>query len=160
MSDDAQDRTAPDPIGPRPAAAPDVDFSAITDSLKRTKPWVRFLSILGFITVGFMMLIGLGMGAVGVAMQDPMMIGMVVLYPLMGLLYIFPSLYLYRYADRIGEFVAGGGKAQLEAAIEAQRSFWKFAGVLVLVSMVISVVFMALAIGLGVIAGMTGMAAR
>ena len=57
-----------------------------------------------------------------------------VFYVLMGLLYFFPSLYLFRYASSIGSLLDGGGAREMEKALSNQKSFWKFAGILTLVS--------------------------
>ena len=54
------------------------------------------------------------------------------LYLLAGVVFLVPGIHLHKYAKRIGVFVAQGHLVQLEAALEAQRKFWKFAGVLVL----------------------------
>ena len=60
-----------------------------------------------------------------------------VFYVLMGLLYFFPALHLYRYASRIGDYLGGGQDVQLELALDAQRSFWKFVGIVTLAGLVL-----------------------
>ena len=40
---------------------------------------------------------------------------------------------MYRYADRIRDFLVQGQQHQLDAALEAQKSFWKFVGIFTLV---------------------------
>ena len=52
-------------------------------------------------------------------------------------MFLVPSLYLHKYANRIGVFVAQGHNVQLEAALEAQRKFWKFTGLFVLLSLIL-----------------------
>jgi hypothetical protein len=56
------------------------------------------------------------------------------------------SRYLVRCSKRIREFVAHREPRQLEAALDAQRSFWKFVGVLTLVGVALAVLGMVLAI--------------
>ena len=118
----------------------------IQSALAGTKPWVRLVSIIGFISAGFMILGGVAGGVVGALMGRPEAAVLIFFYPLMGLLYLVPSLYLFRFATRIGEYVQGGQEAQLELALESQRSFWKFVGILSLVGIVLGVLGIAAAI--------------
>jgi hypothetical protein len=107
--------------------------------LSQTQPWVRFLSVLGFIVSGLMVLIGLfGFATIGRGM------GFVFLmYIPLALLYFIPSLFLFRYASRIADLRMTPGVTQLEDALAVQKSFWKFVGIVALI--VISLYLMALA---------------
>jgi hypothetical protein len=107
------------------------------DILRATKPWVRFMSILGFILVGFIVIAGFALIAIGMMTSDDGALVSGAVYPLLGLLYAFPSLYLFRYASRIGDFLRDGHVEQLNAALTAQKSFWKFVGILTIVMLVI-----------------------
>ncbi|MGH9314954.1 MAG: DUF5362 family protein [Vicinamibacterales bacterium] len=111
----------------------------VADILRRTQPWVRLMAITLFISVALMVLSGLAVGAMGVFSGEPGMAVLVVIYPLMGLLYLFPGIYLTRYASRIGGYVANPQTIQLELALDAQRAFWKFVGVLTVVAIAISI---------------------
>ena len=135
------------------STGPAVFSPAILNSLQRTRPWVRFLSIFGFVSAAFMLAIGLISGVVGVLTQN-LDVGVLVVYSPIALIYVFPSIYLFKYASRIRDFGASGDPLQLELALDAQRSFWKFAGVLTLVSLVLTVVLLVAAVFLGVVAGM------
>ena len=116
-----------------PQVHPPPAFGNTAEMLRRTKPWVRFLSIVGFVTAGLTILAGVGFGFVGLATGQVQMLIMFGVYPVLGILYIFPSLYLYRYADRIRDFLVQGQQYELDAALEAQKSFWKFVGIFTLV---------------------------
>lgn len=135
---------------------PGFDDQAIGSQLARTQPWVRFLSIMGFVTAGLMIVAGLAGGALGVAAGSPEMIVALFLYPLMGVIYIYPSICLLRYANSIRDYLQSPSGQQLGAALDAQRSFWKFAGILTAISIVAAVLFFVLAIVLGVAAGLAG----
>ena len=124
-------------------------MAGVADILRRTQPWTRLMGVLGFIMVGFMMVVGIVGGLAGLATGDATALMLLFLYPVMALLYIFPSLYLVRYSRRIREFVAGGQGSQLEAALDAQRAFWKFLGILTVISIVMGV----LAVLIAVVAG-------
>lgn len=128
---------------------PDQDSTlgpAIPRIMEQTQPWARLMGILGFISVAFMIVTGLGAGVVGIVTRSPQAAVFLIVYPLMALLYVFPSLYLIRYANRIRDFVGQRQPAQLEAALDAQRAFWKFIGVLTLVMLVVAVMGIVLAI--------------
>jgi hypothetical protein len=77
---------------------------------------------------------------------------LMILYPVLGILYIVPSMYLMRYANRIRDFVAEGHVAQLESALDAQRAFWKFVGVLTIISIAVSILAVMAAIVFGILA--------
>ena len=152
MSDEPMIPPPPLPTAPSPAASP----ASIAVLLERTQPWVRFLAIMGFIAAGFMVLFGLVVGAAGAATGNYQTLGIMVMYPIMGVIYVFPSIFLMRYADRIKTFVASGQEQDLAGALDAQRSFWKFAGILTIASIVISLLFVAIAVMVGVFVGITG----
>ena len=114
------------------------------ESLRRTKPWVRLLAIVGYIMAGLIMLIGLGMGGFGIfqmsrhSTNGAVLVGMGALYIALGFLYIFPSRYLYQYASAIGDALVAPSKSHaVEKALGYQRSFWKFAGIMTLIGVLL-----------------------
>ena len=72
-------------------------------------------------------------GGAGGPFAGGMGIGMAAIYLIMGLLYIFPGIFLVRYATKINALLSSPTTAALEAALVAQKSFWKFVGISVLV---------------------------
>jgi hypothetical protein len=64
----------------------------------------------------------------------------------MALLVFFPALYLARYASRIAQLRGSGRVEDLEAALEAQKSYWKFIGILTVIWLVFYFVMMLLQI--------------
>jgi len=136
----------------QPYQAPVVSPGTV-NLLDRTRPWVMFLSIMGFVAAGFMLLGGLGVGIAGLATQKPEFAVIAILYPLFGLAYIFPSLYLYRYAKRSQALLANPNFQQLESALDAQRSFWKFAGIMTIIGIASTILIFMFAIVAGVLAG-------
>jgi hypothetical protein len=121
--------------------------------LRRTQPWVRLVSMVGFLLFTTMFLVGLGWGLVGLP-TNRVEAALLLACPVISLLYFFPSLYLYKYSKRIGLFVAQGHQAQLEAALESQRAFWRFVGIVVLVSLVVTLCMALAAMAVGVLAGL------
>lgn len=124
----------------------------VVSILRQTQPWVRFLSVLGFIFSTLMVLVGtIGFAAMTFAGAGagPIERSVLLMYIPMGVLYFFPSLFLFRYASRINALWANRSVRQLEDALEAQKSFWKFVGILMLVAMVLYVLIIAFAFVLG-----------
>src|SRR5262249_26292289 len=79
---------------------------------------------------------GLGVVAVVVAsVAVPAQAKIAAFIPMLviGLLYIAPTVYLWRYARGIQRLLDGGGQGALEEALTNQKSFWKFTGVLALI---------------------------
>lgn len=132
------------------------DLSTATSHLERTRPWVRFLSIVGFVSAAFLVCVGL-LGGAGMAMnRNPAGVVIFIFYPILGALYVVPSLYLSRYANHIGQFVQSRQQADLVSALDAQRAFWKFVGIMAIVSIVFTIIAIPLAIIFGVLAAMAG----
>ncbi|MEK7949919.1 DUF5362 family protein [Luteolibacter soli] len=116
---------------------------AFIQALAGTKPWVRLCSVLGFIAAGMMIFIALAMMATGAvggmrsrggagAAAVPVIMG--VIYLAMSVVYLFPSLKLWKYGSAILRLMSSQSAADLEQALEQQRGFWKFVGILALVS--------------------------
>lgn len=139
-------------FNPAPAYAQQVPISANAQSgqvseevvglLRSTKPWVRFLAVLGFIGLALLVLgcfailvIPLG-GPMGSMPLGPR-IGAAFAYLLMGLVQFPAVLFLNRYAGRIARLAASGDAGDLEDALRAQKSFWKYVGILTLVMMIL-----------------------
>ena len=116
--------------------------------LEATKPWVRLMSIVLFVSVALMVLAGLvlmlmpasTMGGVG---MGPML---GIFYLLLGGLYIFPAYFLHQFASSIRNFLNGGGDLAMEEALGSQKSFWRFVGILTLVFICLYAVVMVFAV--------------
>lgn len=118
--------------------------------LAATKPWVRFMSVLMWIGVAFLLLGALGMGAVsmmGLAKQgkpSPFggaeLIVIAVIYGVMAFVYIYPAIKLWKYANRIGTLGSTRAVTDLDAALNEQRAFWKFIGIMTILMISLYVV--------------------
>jgi hypothetical protein len=62
-----------------------------------------------------------------------------VVYIIFAVLYGFPSLYLYRYSNFIKLFLQNKRETDLESALSYQKSFWKFVGILSIITIGISI---------------------
>lgn len=125
-------------------------------ALRGTKGWVLLIGILTLIGAIFMVLAALSMllggafigAAGGNAPSSTMIAGMGLVYLVMAITYVFPAWYLLKYSSAIGRFVGSGTSGDLEDALQQQRKFWKFVGVLAIVMMVVFVLGMIAAIAI------------
>ncbi len=146
-----------------PAAAVDhagMGGSAISaemiDALRGTKGWVLLIGILLFIAGAFTVIAALGigfsgwMGARALPNGPPagIFLGMGVVYLIMAFIDILLGLYLVRYSSAIGRLLQNGDAGEMEAALHAQRKFWKLAGVLALIMIVVFILGIVAAIAL------------
>jgi hypothetical protein len=138
-----------------PAASAGMVSELSVEMLRQTRPWVMLMGVLCFIGSAFMLLGGLGMMAMGAIASAgaksaaPMALGLIYI-PLAGL-YIYPGLKLTKYAGAIGRLLQSRASADLDAALEQQKSFWKFAGITTVVMIVLYIVFIIgmMAVGVG-----------
>lgn len=127
------------PQPPQPSRPGQRVSPMIMEALTRTKGWVRFFSILGFIACGFLVLAGLVMlvngsvlGEYGFGDGFYVIIGL--LYLLCAALYFFPSLKLTQYANRIASLQESHTEDDLVSALDMQRSFWAMIGIMAIVT--------------------------
>lgn len=142
MSDSNPFRSTPTPAGPS-VGQPDVvdSLRESTAVLAQTKPWVRFLSVLGFIAAG----IATSMSLLTALMEGDappnipagaglvVAIQMVVMFSICVLFYFIPSVLLWKYGSRIDEHLRETDPTTFLAALSAQTSFWRYLGILTLI---------------------------
>lgn len=139
----------------------------VINKLQRTKPWIRFIGVLLWIMIVFMMI-----GAVGMTFATTMMAGefdktmpgmggvfagaMIGGYLLFGFLYIYPAVKIWSYGTWIGKLVKSGSHDDLEKALDQQRAFWKFIGIITLILIVAYIAVIVIAIAGGIAAAAAG----
>ncbi|WP_035842653.1 hypothetical protein [Crocinitomix catalasitica] len=124
--------------------------------LKETGKWAKFISILGFIVVGFMIIASLVMMMAGSALgrnfggmnMDATIVGLI--YLGVTALYFFPIYYLYNFSVKIQHAILSKNNQVLEDALEFLKSHYKFIGIL----MVIMLGFYALIFLVGLFGGL------
>ncbi len=123
-----------------------VSQGAITQ-LQRTKPWVRFLSVIMWLVVALMLVAALGMILGGAfagqalekaspGMSGGLMMGLGAIYIVFSFLYIYPAVKLWAYGTQIAKLVESRSADHLEAALNQQRAVWKFMGIITIVMIV------------------------
>jgi len=150
--------------------------SAVVDQLARTKGWTRFFSVLCWIGAGFLILGGLvmmlfGLLAGGTAgSEDDNVLGGVFggligglflggFYFVMAFFYIYPALKLWKFSSRVDDLMEAPSESILVIALNEQRSFWKYVGVLMIIGIAINIAVVVSMIAFMGIAGMAAFAA-
>ncbi|WP_129717566.1 DUF5362 family protein [Pedobacter sp. SYP-B3415] len=111
--------------------------------------WSRFLAVIGFVLTFFMVVGAFGISALlntdaRVAAQlGPLAqlggTGIMVIYLLIGLLFFYPSLLLFKYSSASAEGVLYGDQESLNLAISRLKSLFKFWGVATIIGIVLYV---------------------
>lgn len=101
--------------------------------------WAKFLSILGFVMMGLLVVFGLFAGTffakfmpAGQAGSMPSM-AFAIMYSLIALLYFFPIYYLFNFSNKILRAIRNDSSADLTSAFSNLKSHYKFMGVLAIV---------------------------
>ena len=124
-------------------------------ALDQTKPWVLFLSILGFIGSGFAALGAMVWGAMAMFFSDfsgglGAIMGITALTGAGGaVLYFFASYHLFTYSSEISKFLRTKESLDLERALTAQKSFWKLVGIVTAVVLALYLLLIPLSIMMG-----------
>ena len=125
---------------------------AMVEHLARTKPWVRLMAIVGFIGTAFLLIGAIGLMVAGSA--SPALGGRGALlgglYLVLALVYVYPSVLLFRYASAVGRLVDSRNLGHMESALALQRSFWRLLGILTIAMLVVYVVAIVALVAVGV----------
>jgi hypothetical protein len=144
---------------PEMAAVPEKSLAAhcvLTDAmlsyLKEASPWLKFVGVLGFISSGLPVIWGLSMFAFFPLIKESlnsvpglevfgetsgMIFGMsmAVFFIGIGVVMIFPSLFIYKKKKKIRDYLQTGSDLELELAFKINKSFWKFVGIFSIVGL-------------------------
>lgn len=105
------------------------------NNLLETAKWGRFLAIVGFVMSGFLVIGGLAVMMAGSLFNEMPFGGEVIgfVYILSALLYIFPSLYLYRFGTQIQRGIKEQHQEGCSEAYNNLRKLFLFMGVLTII---------------------------
>jgi hypothetical protein len=111
--------------------------------LKETAKWAYFLSILGYIGIGFLVIIAVFAGSIfatiGNKGEDISPFGafggvfITVLYLVIAALYVFPIYYLNKFAVNMKNALTENNTELLATSLEYLKSHYKFIGIMMLV---------------------------
>lgn len=134
-------------------------------NLAEAARWGRFLSILGFIMCGLIVLIGVFAGSfLAMFMSRPefedmesgaMPAGMgglmLIIYIIIAVIYFFPCLFLFRFSNQMKAALASNDQEALNSSFQNLKSMFKYLGIL-------AIIFLAL-YGIVFLIGLVGAAA-
>lgn len=162
MSSDNPFEVSSDTYGDRSGRDRDASSAEVSartlDMLNQTRPWVQFLGILTWISVilggligGFGVIAILMAGGAGAALFQGLFLGIFLV------IYGTFAKSLTGYAKSINKLNASESVADLEDALESQKTFWRLAGIITLVVLVIYLVMILLFVaGVGFMGQMFG----
>ena len=107
--------------------------------LKETAKWTKFLAILGFVGIGFMVLGSLVMLFAPSSLMSngdfPFggKIFMMLLYLAFAVLYYFPISYLYQFSENTKKAIENNDNNAVRDAFEFLKSHYKFMGILTII---------------------------
>lgn len=125
-----------------------LNISALSESyLMTSAKWCKFLAIVGFILIGFMLVAGVGIASVSGIMseyQQPSIIPMAgvmsfmwIFYIILALLYFFPTYYLLLFANKTKQALIEKNPVTLEEGFKNMKKLSKFVGIVTIVILAI-----------------------
>jgi hypothetical protein len=118
--------------------------------LVQTGPWARFMSVMTFISAGFIVIMGMVISILGVGLRTiPLGQGRLgamgfvpnvvlgLIYILLGILYIAPGVFLWQFASAIRFLKTSRSQQALEDALRNQKSFWRYVGILAIIGLAV-----------------------
>lgn len=109
--------------------------------LKETAKWAFFLSVIGFIGIGFLVILALFssviFGSIPQAKVVPFNLGMAmtVVYLLFAVLYFFPVYYLMQFSNKMKKALASKNDETLAESFQMMKSHYKFLGVFTIITL-------------------------
>ena len=123
-------------------------------NLGSTSKWAMFLAILGFVSIGVMVIFGFFFGIFfSMISKETMPHGFPsylfgLIYLILGAIYFFPILYLYRFSSFIKKALLNNDSEEMDKAFSNLKAHYKFMGILMIVVLGIYVlVFAGMIIG-------------
>ena len=134
----------------------------IKDFLLETAKWAKLLAIVGFVSLGLMVLMGLFMGTImgslaAMSPESAAMSGMtgglgLIFYILIAILYFFPIKYLYDFSTKVKKAIQITDQNLFTEAMMKLKSHYKFIGILMLIMIILYVGIFVMALIGGVMA--------
>lgn len=126
--------------------------------LSEAGKWSKFIAIMGFVLVGFMVLVGLFSGTIFSALgqQSGMPLpgfAFGLIYVVLGAIYFVPLLYLFNFSTKIRSAVSSGNNYELNEAFKNLKSHYKYIGILMIILISIYIMIFLGAIAFGAFSG-------
>ena len=102
--------------------------------------WTKFLAIIGFIFIGLMVVLGFYMGSfmskINPAVPYPSYM-FTFIYLVLGLIYFFPILYLFKFSMHLKRSLSAKDPSQLDSAFSNLNAHYKYVGILAIIVLAI-----------------------
>ena len=98
--------------------------------LSETAKWAKFLSILGFIGLGLLVLIPL---IISITFNEPTFSLIAIIYIIIAIVYIIPINYLYIFSTNIKRGINSNNQELITSGLKNLKSHYKFIGILTIV---------------------------
>jgi len=122
---------------------------AMLIQLKGASPWLRFVGVLGFIGAGFTILTGVifltivpffsrswaDFNAFSGSTNAVSFMLIAMFSIVVGILMVLPSLFMYRFGEKIRGYLRTGAEQELEAAFKNNRLLWKYVGIICIIQL-------------------------
>ena len=124
----------------------------IKQFLKEISNWSFFLSIVGFVGIGLMVIIGLLFGTIMSSFDNTTAYdlgytaGVGVFYVVIALIYFFPVYYLYKFSRKMKSALHSQNNDDFESAFSNLKSHYKFVGIFAIVIISLYVLMFLLAL--------------
>jgi len=123
-------------------------------NLMETAKWAQFLSILGFVGLGLMIVGALFMMSMSSRMQSMGMPGnqdvpfgvIAFIYVVMAVLFFFPMFYLFKFAMKMKDALGSSSPITFDEATGFLKSHYKFNGIFAIIILSIYVLLILLAV--------------
>jgi hypothetical protein len=107
--------------------------SALSEAAVRiiysTIPWMRFMAIMSFIGIGFLLFGAVMLGSSGFDWA----IWLMALYFIFAVIGFFPALYLLQYANNLAYYIQNEQMQELERSLTRQKSYFVYVGSLLII---------------------------
>lgn len=114
--------------------------------MSETAKWAHFLSIIGFIGIGLLFLVGIVAMLAGTSMGRDEGPALFFIYAIMGVLYFFPAYFLFLFATKFKEALKENDQSSVDVSIENLKNLFKFSGILTIVVLSIYILIFFVAI--------------
>ena len=124
-------------------------------SLDRIIYWAKFLSILGFIGVAFMLIGALSIALVGISIMGSEVAGISVVYLVLAAIYFMPMYYLFKFATHARQGLTHKSQYETDQGLIYLAAHYKFIGIMaiVLLSLYVLIFIGVFAAGIGLATG-------
>ena len=124
--------------------------------LRETKQWANFLAIIGFIFIGLIVVMAFSVGAIfssiGPGFDGFPMALFGGIYLLMAIVYFFPVLYLYKFAEYMGKALSGKNPVDLNASFRNLKAHYRYIGILMVIMLSLYIIGIIIAAIIGIAA--------